>query len=294
MIRSMTGYSRHRAETPFGQLVIEIKSWNARYCKVTVRTPEFLSRFDHQIHSAVRNRVSRGQIQATVEWTEDASASNQLPILDFKLAEEYHQVLVKLQNRLQLGDEISLPMLVQLPGVLTAQKADLDEQAIWEVLQSHIETALDGLDTTKQAEGAAMLEEIKGLLHSIQLLTRKIKAASADLVESTHTRLEARLNELLEGRVKIDPHRLTMEAGVIASRSDITEELVRLDSHCTQFDEYLQATQPIGRQLDFLLQEMNREVNTISAKASRSPISYAAVALKTEIEKIRELVQNVE
>lgn len=294
MIRSMTGYSRHRAETPFGQLVIEIKSWNARYCKVTVRTPEFLSRFDHQIHSAVRNRVSRGQIQATVEWTEDASASNQLPILDFKLAEEYHQVLVKLQNRLQLGDEISLPMLVQLPGVLTAQKADLDEQAIWEVLQSHIETALDGLDTTKQAEGAAMLEEIKGLLHSIQLLTRKIKAASADLVESTHTRLEARLNELLEGRVKIDPHRLTMEAGVIASRSDITEELVRLDSHCAQFDEYLQATQPIGRQLDFLLQEMNREVNTISAKASRSPISYAAVALKTEIEKIRELVQNVE
>ena len=294
MIRSMTGYSRHRAETPFGQLVIEIKSWNARYCKVTVRTPEFLSRFDHQIHSAVRNRVSRGQIQATVEWTEDASASNQLPILDFKLAEEYHQVLIKLQNRLQLGNEISLPMLVQLPGVLTAQKSDLDEQAIWEVLQSHIETALDGLETTKQAEGTAMLEEIKGLLHSIQLLTRKIKAASADLVESTHTRLEARLNELLEGRVKIDPHRLTMEAGVIASRSDITEELVRLDSHCAQFDEYLQSTQPIGRQLDFLLQEMNREVNTISAKASRSPISYAAVALKTEIEKIRELVQNVE
>ncbi len=294
MIRSMTGYSRHRAETNFGQLIIEIKSWNSRYCKVTVRTPEFLSRFDHQIHSAIRNRVSRGQIQATVEWTEDTSVSDQLPILDFKLAEQYHQALVKLQNRLQLGNEISLPTLVQLPGVLTAQKADLDEEAIWEVLESHIEIALDGLDTTKQAEGAAMLEEIKGLLHSIQLLTRKIKAASADLVESTHTRLEARLNELLEGRVKIDPHRLTMEAGVIASRSDITEELVRLDSHCSQFDEYLQATQPIGRQLDFLLQEMNREVNTISAKASRSPISYAAVALKTEIEKIRELVQNVE
>ena len=195
---------------------------------------------------------------------------------------------------LQLGDEISLPLLVQLPGVLTAQKADLDEEAVWKVLQSHLETVLDGLETTKQAEGAAMLEEIKGLLHSVQLLTRKIKAASADLVESTHTRLEVRLNELLEGRVKIDPHRLTMEAGIIASRSDITEELVRLDSHCSQFDEYLQATQPIGRQLDFLLQEMNREVNTISAKASRSSISYATVALKTEIEKIRELVQNVE
>lgn len=294
MISSMTGYSRHKAETPFGQLIIEIKSWNARYCKVTVRTPEFLSRFDHQIHSAIRNRVSRGQVQSTVEWIEDTSVSNQLPVLDSKLAERYHQALVKLQNRLQLGDEISLPLLVQLPGVLNTQEADLDEEAVWQVLQAHLEIALDGLETTKQTEGAAMLEEIKGLLHSIRLLTRKIKAVSADLVEATHTRLEARLNELLEGRIKIDPHRLTIEAGIIASRSDITEELVRLDSHCVQFDEYLQATQPIGRQLDFLLQEMNREANTISAKASRSTISYATVALKTEIEKIRELVQNVE
>ena len=290
----MTGYSRHKAETPFGQLIIEIKSWNARYCKVTVRTPEFLSRFDHQINSTIRNRVSRGQIQAIVEWTEDASVSNQLPLLNSNLAERYHQALVKLQNRLQFGDEVSLALLVQLPGVLTAQKADLDEELVWKVLQPHLETALEGLETTKQAEGAAMLEEVKGRLHSVQLLTRKIKAASANLVESTHTRLEARLNELLEERVKIDPHRLTMEAGIIASRSDITEELVRLDSHCSQFDEYLQATQPIGRQLDFLLQEMNREANTISAKASRSAISYTTVALKTEIEKIRELVQNVE
>ncbi len=294
MIRSMTGYSRHKAETAFGQLIIEIKSWNARYCKVTVRTPEFLSRFDHQVHSAIRNRVSRGQIQATVEWTEAATVSNQFPVLDFKWADQYHQALVKLQNRLQLADEISLSLLVQLPGVLTTQETDLDEEAVWKVLQAHLETALDGLETTKQAEGTVMLEEIKGLIHSIQLLTRKIKAASANLVEATHTRLEARLNELFEGRVKIDPHRLTMEAGVIASRSDITEELVRLDSHCSQFVEYLQATQPIGRQLDFLLQEMNREVNTISAKASRSSISYTGVALKTEIEKIRELVQNVE
>ena len=124
-----------------------------------------------------RNRVSRGQIQATVEWTEDASTSNQLPVLNSKLAEQYHQSLVKLQNRLQFGGEISLSLLVQLPGVLTAPKADLDEEAVWKVLQSHLETALDRLETTKRAEGAAMLEEIKGTLHSIQLLTRKIKGS---------------------------------------------------------------------------------------------------------------------
>lgn len=294
MIRSMTGYSRHKAETGLGQLVIEIKSWNARYCKVNVCTPAFLSSFDHQINTAIRNRLSRGQVQVNVEWTENPSTSNQQPVLDLKLATRYYQSLVKLQNRLQLGNQISLPMLVQLPGVLTVQKANLDEAAVWDVLQHHLKIALDSLEGTRKVEGAAMLEEIKGLLHAIQLLTRKIKAESADLVKSTHTRLEARLNELLQERVKVDPYRLTMEAGVIASRSDITEELVRLDSHCSQFNQYLQATQPIGRQLDFLLQEMNREVNTISAKASRSTISYAAVALKTEIEKIRELVQNVE
>ena len=113
-------------------------------------------------------------------------------------------------------------------------------------------------------------------------------------MEAAHARLEARLNELFEGRVEIDPDRLAVEAGVIAARSDITEELVRLDSHCSQFTEYLQTTEPVGRQLDFLLQEMNREVNTISAKASRSAISANCVSMKTEIERVRELVQNVE
>ena len=139
-----------------------------------------------------------------------------------------------------------------------------------------------------------MLEDIEGRIQSIQSLTREIKSVSADLVEAAHTKLEARLNELFEGRAEIDPDRLTMEAGVIAARSDITEELVRLDSHCSQFAAYLQTTDPVGRQLDFLLQEMNREVNTISAKASLPSISSTCVSLKTEIEKIRELVQNVE
>ncbi len=294
MIRSMTGYSRHRAETAFGQLVIELKSWNHRYCNVTVRTSELLSRFENRIQSAIRNRIPRGQIQATVELGKDASTATQLPVADFALAKQYHQELVRLQNELHLGGETSVSLLAQLPGVLTVQEAALDEEAVWQMLQSLLETALDGLDITKQAEGAVMLEEIEGRIQSIQSLAGEIKSVSVDLVEAARTKLEARLNELFEGRAKIDSDRITMEAGVIASRSDITEELVRLDSHCSQFAEYLQTTEPIGRQLDFLLQEMNREVNTISAKASRSSISSTSVALKTEIEKIRELVQNVE
>lgn len=169
----MTGYSRHEAETTFGDLVIEIKSWNHRYCNVTVRAPELLSRFEHQIQSAIRNRVTRGQIQASIELTTDTATSNQRPILDFGLAEQYHQALSQLQNRLHLGGEISVSLLAELPGVLTVQEAALDEEAIWEALQSLLETALDGLDTTKQAEGAAMLEDIEGRVQSIQSLTER-------------------------------------------------------------------------------------------------------------------------
>lgn len=294
MIKSMTGYSRRETEATFGKLVIEIKSWNHRYCNVTVRTPDLLSRFEHRIQNAIRNRIPRGQIQVSVELVANASTSNQLPVLDFALAKQYYQELVRLQEELPLQGEVSASLLAQLPGVFTIQKAILDEEAIWQTLQSLLATVLNQLKATKQAEGTVMLGDMHGRLQSIQLLTTKIKSASTDLVEAAHAKLEARLNQLFEGRVEIDQDRLVVEAGVIASRSDITEELVRLDSHCSQFAEYLQTTEPIGRQLDFLLQEMMREVNTISSKASLPSISSTCVSLKTEIEKIRELAQNVE
>lgn len=294
MIQSMTGYSRHEAETAFGKLIIEIKSWNHRYCNVTVRLPDLLSRFEHRIQSIIRNRVSRGQLHALIELARDTSSSNQLPVLDFALAKQYHQKLVQLQNELHLQGEISIGILAQLPAVLTIQEVVLDGETVWQTLQCSLKTALDQLDTAKQSEGAVMFEDINQRLQSIQLLTKEIKSASVDLVEGARAKLQVRLNELFEGRVEIDSSRLVMEAGVIASRSDITEELVRLDSHCSQFAEVLKITEPVGKQLDFLLQEMIREVNTISSKASIPSISSTCVSLKTEIEKIRELIQNVE
>ena len=294
MIKSMTGYSRRETEATFGKLVIEVKSWNHRYCNVTVRTPDLLSRFEHRIQNAIRNRIPRGQIQVSVELVADASTSNQLPVLDFALAKQYYQELVRLQEELPLQGEVSASLLAQLPGVFTIQEAILDEEAIWQTLQSLLAAVLNQLKATKQAEGTIMLGDMHERLQSIQLLTTKIKSASTNLVEAAHAKLEARLNQLFEGRVEIDQDRLVVEAGIIASRSDITEELVRLDSHCSQFAEYLQTTEPIGRQLDFLLQEMMREVNTISSKASLPSISSTCVSLKTEIEKIRELAQNVE
>ena len=294
MIKSMTGYSRCESETPFGTLIIELKAWNHRYCNVTVRLPQPLSRFEHQIQNLIRNRVPRGQIQVSIELVQNAAASQNRPVLDLALAKQYHQELVQLQNELHIQSEISVAFLAQLPGVLTLQESVLEEEAAWNAVKSLSETALEQLDMTKQAEGRAMFDELDQRLRSIQSLAKEIRAASVDVMQAAQAKLETRLNELFQGRVEIDQNRLVMEAGVLASRADITEELVRLDSHCIQFEGYLQATEPVGRQLDFLLQEMNREVNTIASKVSFASISSICVSLKTEIEKNRELVQNVE
>ncbi|MFB3040920.1 MAG: YicC/YloC family endoribonuclease [Candidatus Poribacteria bacterium] len=290
----MTGYGRQETNTLLGTLVIELKAWNHRYCNITVRLPTSLSRFEHQVQNAIRRRVSRGQVQATIELTPSNSDSNKQLAFDLTLAKQYHAALVQLQDALQLQDEISTSLIAQLPGVFTLQELTVEEDSTWRILESTLDETLDGLETTKCAEGSAMFEEISQRLGCIQSLVQDIQAVSGDLVQAAQAKLEARLNELFEGRIEIDQNRLVMEAGVIASRSDITEELVRLDSHCVQFEQYLQANEPVGRQLDFLLQEMNREVNTISSKASLASISSICISLKTEIEKIREIVQNVE
>ena len=294
MIKSMTGYSRKEANTTFGALTIEAKTWNHRHSNVSVRIPPLLSQFEHPIRTTVRSRIHRGHAQVTIELSEIDTESGSHLKFNLALARQYHQGLVEIRNELQLLDEISLQVLAQLPGVFSLGKPTVDAQSAWNEVQPLLEQTLDGLDQMKRTEGQVMSEAILELLKSIQSYLRKLDGARENLVETAKNKLETRLNELFEGHVEIDKNRIVMEAGVIASRSDVTEELVRLDSHCGQFENYLSAEDPVGRQLDFLLQEMNREVNTIASKASPMAPSSLCVSLKTEIEKIREIVQNVE
>ena len=294
MIKSMTGYSRCSSETRIGALTIELKAWNHRYCNVTVRTPNSLSQFEHRIQSLIRNRVSRGQIQVSVELVKITSSSDDSVVLDLEMAKQYHQKLVRLQIELDLKNDISVGLLARLPDIFVLQKPTVGGEETWTELESTLETALVQLDRTRQTEGSAMYEALNQHLCAVRFLATEVRSSSEGVMQAVQEKLETRLDELLQGPIKIAPERLVMEAGVIASRSDITEELVRLDSHCDQFEQSLQVSEPVGRQLDFLLQEMNREVNTIASKASSSFTSSRCVSLKTEIEKIRELVQNVE
>ena len=294
MIKSMTGYSRQNAEISLGALTIEVKTRNHRHCNVSVGIPPLLSQFEHPIKTAVRNHIHRGHAHVNIELSESEAESGSRLRFNLALAKQYHQGLVELRNELELRDEISLAALARLPGVFEINQPTIDEQTAWRDVRSVLERALDDLDQMKRAEGQAMSDAVFELLRSIQSRLRKLDGAREDLVRTEKDRLEKRLYELFEGRVKIDKARLVMEAGVIAARSDVTEELVRLDSHCAQFEAYLGAKHPVGRQLDFLLQEMNREVNTIASKAAALAPSSECVSLKTEIEKIREIVQNVE
>ena len=294
MIKSMTGYSRQEAKTSLGALTVEVKTRNHRHCNVSVHIPPLLSRFEHPIRTAVQNRIRRGHAHVNIGLSEsDAESSSHLRF-NLALAKQYHQGLTELRNELELQEEIPLAVLARLPGVFTIGEATIDEQSAWGDLQSVLERVLDGLDQMKRAEGQTMSDAIFELLRTIQSRLEKLDGARENLVKSEKTRLENRLNEIFDERMKIDKARLVMEAGVIASRCDVTEELVRLDSHCSQFEVYLGAKYPVGKQLDFLLQEMNREVNTIASKAASLAPSSVCVSLKTEIEKIREIVQNVE
>ena len=293
-MKSMTGYSRQEAETGLGKLTVEIKSWNHRYCNVLVKLPESLSRFETQIQATVRDQIARGQIQVAVALDAATASLAQTPKLNLTLAKAYYQTLRQLKAACELEDEVSLALLTQLPDVLTVQGPDMDEDTVWQELQTILAKALVQLNGTRSAEGSAMGAEIENRCQLIQAQIEAIRASSVDLVSTARERLEKRLHELLDGQIELDPSRLIMEAGIIAARSDITEELVRLDSHCVQLGSYLNASEPVGRQLDFLMQEMNREVNTIASKAGQASISAACVTLKTEIEKIRELAQNVE
>jgi uncharacterized protein (TIGR00255 family) len=221
--------------------------------------------------------------------------------VDLQLAKQYYRQLLKLQDEFNLPGDITPEILTRLPGILVVEEQRISEGQIWPVLEQALTSALAKLDSMKQTEGAALYDDLQKRLETIKELLSKIRDHSADFVTEYNQKLQKRLQELLEGKVEIDESRIIIEAGILAERADITEEIVRLESHCAQFAECLNSKEPVGRQLDFLLQEMLRESNTIGSKAGSTQIvnhavdtALLCVLLKTEIERMRELAQNVE
>lgn len=290
-MNSMTGYGRGEASNGDLSVVVEMKSVNNRFLDVQLRVPREYLLLEPRIQERLKRDVQRGRVEIFIRRT--ASESSQQVNADPALAESYHRAMLVVANRLQRGTEaIPLALVLAQPGVLSVSDRDPDALAEWEVVSTALEAALAELLEMRAREGAALGEDLRRQLDQLQRLSSEVEASAAGVAERLKQRLEARLARLLADRV--EPGRLAQEAAILADKADISEELVRIRSHGQQFADALTAAEPVGRKLDFLLQELNREVNTVGSKSAEHPIASRVVEMKGLVERLREQAANVE
>lgn len=294
MIRSMTGYGKADSVVAGKKLVVEIKSLNHRNLESSVRLPTFLTPLEMNIKKRVGERISRGRIEVNIRVDSDPGVNGgdrleaNMPLLN-----SYYALLTSLKESFNLTDEITLSTLVRLKGGIYATETEIDPEEIWEIMERALDDAIDSLIQMKETEGRILYEDFTTRLESITTLIETVKVRAPEVVKQYQERLSARIHDLTDD-MECDESRLIQEVAIMAEKSDITEEIVRLESHVHQFGEMLDSDEAIGRKMDFLLQEMHREINTIGSKSSDLAISGTVIEIKTELAKLREQSQNIE
>lgn len=292
MIKSMTGYGRGEAVTAGKKFTFELKAVNHRYNEVVLRLPRSLTPLEDRIRRLIQARIARGRVDGFL-GLEECGEKNATVKVDKALAAAYYNAMKELQETLGISGEIQLKQLVALPGVLTVEEPANDVEEWWPAIQQAVEAAVESLVLMRTVEGEQLSRDLLSRAEKLTCLNQNIRERSPLVVEEYRERLGSRLNDYMRDGI-ITPERLAAEATIFAERSSITEENVRLESHLQQMTSCLTAGESVGRKLDFLIQEMNREINTIASKASDLDISRAVVEAKSELEKIREQVQNIE
>lgn len=285
----MTGYGRGEGAGTSRFYVVEVQAFNHRFLETRAKVPKGLDAFEYRIHRAIKRRFSRGRFDVSLVVKELSQGPPSLR-LRTGLATSYLQVLKTLKEELGLPGPITLELLSGFRDIFEVEE---EGEEVWEEVGSALERALDALEAMRTKEGAALQEELLIRLAKGEEILERIKERASSVPRLYRERLKARIDALLEGGA-LDPLRLMQEAAILADRSDITEEVSRFQSHLEQFRSLLSEGGPQGRQLDFLLQEMNREANTMGAKAADALISQEVVFLKAELERLREQVQNIE
>lgn len=292
MLKSMTGFGRGEGETTLGKVFVESRSVNHRYCDINVKLPRRLAPFETRIKELIRSHVSRGRIDISVKVDAMGEERAQLSV-DFHLAEQYYRALQSLKEKLRLKDKITLGLLAGAKDLITAKEEPTDLEPYWQEIVPILKRSFQDMDEMKRSEGEALAKDLHQRLQRIAQQLEGIKGQYSSRLDAYQNRLAERLRSLLGG-VEVDSFRFQQEIAILAERTDITEEIVRAESHLGQFLTLLEADEPVGRKMDFLLQEINREVNTVSSKANDAEISQRAIEIKGELEKIREQVQNLE
>jgi uncharacterized protein (TIGR00255 family) len=288
----MTGYGKGEATAPTGNFLVEIRSVNHRYGEISVRLPRSFYAFENEVKRLAASVLKRGKIDISVQWDE-AAAANSAPQLDMAVARGYYDAYTRLSKELNLPQDAPLSLIMSQKGVIRDVAASIDETELQPQLLAAVESAVIALEGMRFREGEALANDLRARRQQVAEWAALIGERTPQVVIEYRQKLKSRLEQLLEG-AEVDEGRLAQEVALLADRSDITEELVRLSSHFSQFDEALRSSEPVGRKLDFLMQEMNREVNTIGSKSNDAGITNLVIQIKAEMEKMREQVQNVE
>lgn len=288
----MTGFGRGEVATEKHNFTVEIRSVNHRFCEVVIRMPRSFNVLEDKVRKLVQEKLSRGRIEVFITIEECIGKEKNIKI-DKGLALSYYNALKELSEHLSLEDSVQLNMIAKFPEVIKLEESEENLETIWEGLGQALDLALKTLKQSRADEGERLQKDIALRLETLATMIKEIESRSPQVVEAYAQRLRNRLEEVLKTQ-EIDETRLAMEIALLADRSNITEELVRLNSHLEQFNSILANNQAVGRQLDFMVQEINREINTIGSKANDYQIAHHVIGIKSEIEKIREQIQNIE
>lgn len=292
MIKSMTGYGKGQFSGSDAQYSIEIKSVNHRYADISMKLPRSLMFVEGELKKQVAKRLTRGKIDLFI-GRETAQQAVVTPVVNDALAAEYVTLFRQMGDRYDLNAEIPLSLLVGQKDVVQLREADMDEELVRSNLNQALTLAIDALEKMRSQEGAVLQQDIQNRLEVIEQMLGVIEERAPQVASEWQEKLQLRLARLQEG-VEADPQRLAQEVAIFADRCDISEEVVRFKSHLLQFRQLFAADQAVGRQMDFLLQELNRETNTMGSKSNDAELTRQVVAIKAELEKIREQVQNIE
>ncbi|HHO47046.1 MAG TPA: YicC family protein [Desulfobacteraceae bacterium] len=290
--RSMTGFGRGEMTSGDRTWIVEVRTVNHRYLDQRITMPRMFGSLEDRVRKIIASNHARGRVDVTLQPVGNAGTGPLLS-LNTDLARQYHSCLMKLKSELNIASQIGLGDMLTFGDMIDREEQNPDFDREWKVLCGALDIAINECCLMREQEGKALKEELLDRLEDFSGCLDRLAARLPEIVKARQKELWERFDNLLAG-LDIDPVRLTQEAAIMADKADVTEELVRLRSHISQFTAFLDSTEPVGRRLDFLLQEFLREVNTIASKVSGAETAHLTVELKNEIEKMREQVQNIE
>lgn len=292
MIKSMTGFGRGECSLNDRSITIEMKSVNHRYCDINIRMPRKLIFLENHLKSLIKNELTRGKIDVFINYEDHSDKSNSI-VYNESLAAQYMMYFENMAEHFHIANDIQVSSLSRYPEVLKLEEQDEDEETLQELVIQALNDAIANISEARYTEGQLLKVDLKEKLDEMLTYVDQLKELTPVVIEDYRTKLGVRIGELMDMTL-VDKDRLALEVAVFADKSCVDEEIVRLESHITHMKDTLDSKESVGRKLDFISQEMNREANTVLSKANNINVSNQGIELKTLIEKVREQIQNIE